>query len=231
MAPSKRGISIPWNFSPADFSIYAHAIDSGKISWVSNWEMWKPEGLPANVLFIPQCRTALEADNIKNYLTGYENDKMVEDFIGFNEPDIVDQAHLSVARGVELWQQHVLPMKETCKGVKIGSPAVSNGPDGIQWLKDFFQQLGGIEKSGVDHIVVSHLFLLFIRLFTTRWKKYSNTCSRESRSTGTDQKRKHSKSMCKAFTRLSIYQSGSRKLLVPDGIQHTLLATKTFCSS
>jgi hypothetical protein len=155
MPLTKRGISIPWNFRPGDFSIYTPAINSGKIAWISNWEMWKPEGLPPNVLFIPQCRTASDADNIKNYLQGYEHDSMVEDFIGFNEPDIVDQAHLSVTQGVELWQKHVLPMKETCKSVKIGSPAVSNGPDGIQWLKDFFQKFGGVENAGIDHIVVS----------------------------------------------------------------------------
>lgn len=157
MSPiSKRGLSVPWNFDPDDFSLYAAAIQSGKISWISNWEMWKPKGLPSNITYIPQCRTGNEADQIPNYLSGYQNDDQAQDFMGFNEPDIDSQANMSVDQAVELWRKHVLPTREHCGGVKFGSPAVSNGPNGISWLKEFFEKLGGTEKSGVDHVVIHY---------------------------------------------------------------------------
>jgi hypothetical protein len=151
---SKRGISVPWNFAPEDFTLYIPAFQSGKLSWVSNWEMWKPQGLPADVLYIPQCRTAKEADQIGAYLHDYHKQGKLESFIGFNEPDILDQANMSASQGVDLWKKHVLPMKEKCHGVRVGSPAVSNGENGIQWLHDFFGAMGGVKNAGVDHIVI-----------------------------------------------------------------------------
>jgi hypothetical protein len=117
--------------------------------------MWKPQGIPPNVLFIPQCRTGQNVKDIAKYLPGWQTDDKTQDFLGFNEPDIEHQAHMSASRGVGLWKQYILPIKQTNPGAKVGSPAVSNGPNGINWLKDFFNAMGGIEKAGVDHIVVS----------------------------------------------------------------------------
>ena len=104
----------------------------------------------------PQCRTAKEANQIHDYLTGYESDAQVCDFMGFNEPDIDSQANLPVDQAVELWKAHVLPVKAKLKGVRFGSPAVSNGPAGIPWLKEFFGKLGGLDSSGVDFIVIHY---------------------------------------------------------------------------
>jgi Glycosyl hydrolase catalytic core len=156
---SKRGICVPWNFSPDHFSLYQPAFASGKLSWISNWEMWKPQGLPADIHYVPQCRTANEADQIHNYLTGYQHDECVDDcFMGFNEPDIQDQANLNVTDAAKLWKTHVLTMREKCPNVRIGSPAASNAgpPKGLQWLDDFFKATGGIENSGVDFVVLHY---------------------------------------------------------------------------
>jgi hypothetical protein len=116
--------------------------------------MWKPKGLPSNITYVPQCRTAKESDQIHDYLTGYEHDDQVQDFMGYNEPDIDSQANMSVDEAVGLWKKHVLPMKEKCRGVKVGSPAVSNGQNGIPWLQHFFQNFNGLDSSGIDHIVI-----------------------------------------------------------------------------
>jgi hypothetical protein len=153
---SKRGICVPWNFEPGDFTLYQKAIDDGTISWLSNWEMWKPKGLPSNIIYIPQCRTANEAPQINDYLKVYESDSQVSGFLGFNEPDIDSQANLSAEKAVELWRQHVLPLKQTYPDLKVGSPAVSNGPGGIPWLTRFFDCLGGVQHSGVDHVAIHY---------------------------------------------------------------------------
>jgi O-glycosyl hydrolase len=73
---------------------------------------------------------------------------------GFNEPDIEAQANLSVTEAVELWNQYVLPMKKSCPGVRIGSPSISNGRHGFPWLVSFISALGGLQESGIDHIVL-----------------------------------------------------------------------------
>jgi hypothetical protein len=175
MSPNtKRGIAIPWNFDPADFALYQEAINAGKISWLSNWEMWKPQGLPANITYIPHCRTAKEAPQIMSYLSKYRDDTQVVDFMGFNEPDIKTQANMSVDHAVNLWREHVLPMKESCR-VRIGAPSISNGPEGLPWLEEFFARFGGVNESGVDFIPIHYYsddVEHFKRYVTAVYKQY-----------------------------------------------------------
>jgi hypothetical protein len=153
---SKRGICVPWNFSSNDFKLYEPAIDGGRLSWLGNWEMWKPKGIPQKLIYIPQCRTGTEATQIVDYMHGYRRDDQVHGFLGFNEPDIATQANLTVDRAANLWKKHVLPLKAEFPDLKIGSPSVSNGPEGLPWLHSFIESLGGIEKSGIDHICLHH---------------------------------------------------------------------------
>ena len=147
---------VPWNFSPDEFQLYQDAIDEGKISWCGNWEMWKPQGLPQTLQYIPQVRTAKEADQIGGYLSGYHADGSLHGFVGFNEPDISSQADMSVETAVDFWSKHVLPAKKNIPSFTLGSPAISNGPNGIPWLKDFIHRLGGIEKASIDVIVIHY---------------------------------------------------------------------------
>jgi hypothetical protein len=153
---SKRGICVPWNFEPEDFALYQAAVDKGTISWLYNWEMWKPKGLPSNIIYVPQCRTAADAGQIGDYLKRYENDDQVQGFLGFNEPDIDSQANMSVDDAVELWKEHVLPLKANFPSMRMGSPAVSNGQNGLRWLKSFFERLDGIQHAGIGHIVLHY---------------------------------------------------------------------------
>ncbi|QDS72173.1 hypothetical protein FKW77_004676 [Venturia effusa] len=150
----KRGISVPWNFDPKHFALYKQAIDAGKISWLFNWELWKPDGLPLTIIYVPQCRTGKEIEQVLPRLTKYLKDDQVQHFIGFNEPCINAQANLSVDEAIELWKKYVLPMKDQCPGVLIGSPSIANGKHGLPWLVSFISNLGGIQASGIDHIVL-----------------------------------------------------------------------------
>lgn len=78
---AKRGISIPWNFRPRHFALYTPAIEAGNLSWLCNWELRKPKGLPPNITFIPQCRTAKEASQVQRYLTRYLSDEQTHHFM------------------------------------------------------------------------------------------------------------------------------------------------------
>lgn len=155
---------VPWNFDTEEFKLYQDAIDKGKIAWCGNWEMWKPQGLPANLKYIPQVRTAKEANQIGAYLDGYHAEGNLHSFVGFNEPDINSQADMCVKDAVELWQQYVLPVKQKHPDYVQGSPAISNGPNGIPWLKEFIQQLGGLDNSKID-VIVLHYYSPNVRHF------------------------------------------------------------------
>lgn len=54
--------------------------------------------------------------------------------LGFNEPDYDQQSNVTVARALELW-----PLFEAT-GVRLGSPAVSAGVTGPEWLEDFMAE-------------------------------------------------------------------------------------------
>lgn len=151
MAPSKRGLGWPWDNPESAFSIYEPSIKNNHIEWLFNWEMWKPKGFPAGLDYTPQVRLGNQASTIDQFLTTLGVGK-VGHFIGFNEPDIAAEANMSVADGVKLWKQYVLPAKGKFK-FRLGSPAMSNGPNGKKWLQEFIQQLGGIEKAEIDFVV------------------------------------------------------------------------------
>ena len=146
---SKRGLSWPWDNPASHFPLYTPAITTGKLSWLFNWELWRPDGLPAGLQYIPCVRTAKEAPQIDQFLSSLPSP--VPYFLGFNEPDIADQANLTVDEAVRLWREFVLPAKKKY-GFRLGSPGISSAPAGKQWLREFLDKMHG--EDGVDFIVL-----------------------------------------------------------------------------
>lgn len=149
---SKRGIGWPWDNPASQFPLYASAISNNKISWLFNWELWKPEGLPSGLEYVPQVRLGTQAKDIIPFLSSFPEGS-VKHFFGFNEPDIADQANMGVDEGVKLWKDFVEPAKKKF-GFRLGSPGVSSDPKGKRWLQEFFQKLGREGSDNVDFLVV-----------------------------------------------------------------------------
>jgi hypothetical protein len=147
---SKRGLGWPWNNTAPEFALYNDAISSRKISWLFNWEMWKPEGTPGGIEYVPQVRVGNQASQIDQFLASIPKDSL-KYFMTFNEPDIPSQANMSVAEAVALWKQYVLPAKEKF-GFQLGSPGMSSDPKGKAWLQEFMAKLGGGDE--IDFVVV-----------------------------------------------------------------------------
>lgn len=61
--------------------------------------------------------------------------------LGFNEPDLAAQANCSAKDAAEVWKRVLQPLKR--KGYRLGSPAVTNGPDGKKWLGDWWAACAG----------------------------------------------------------------------------------------
>ena len=151
--PCKRGLGWPWDHPASLYSLYAASINSKHISWVFNWELWRPEGTPANIEWVPCVRTAAQAKDIIPFLTDITSNQHVEikNFLGFNEPEIPDQANLSVDEAVRLWKESVLPAKAKFS-FRLGSPGMSSDVARSKpWLNAFFSQIG---DSSIDFLVV-----------------------------------------------------------------------------
>jgi hypothetical protein len=72
--------------------------------------------------------------------------------LGFNEPEIPDQANLGVDEAVQLWRDVVLPVKRKL-GLRLGSPGMSSDVGRSKpWLNAFLSQLHGGDE--IDFLVV-----------------------------------------------------------------------------
>jgi hypothetical protein len=152
---SKRGLGWPWDSSASQFKLYAPYYTSGRISWVFNWETWVPESLPVQVEWIPCVRTAGNAKDVDAFLTDILLNRglKAEALLGFNEPEISEQANLSVETAVDLWRRIILPAKNKF-GLRLGSPGMSSDVGRSKpWLSSFLAQLGAGEH-GIDFLVV-----------------------------------------------------------------------------
>jgi len=114
-------------------------------SWYYNWSA-TPDGIstPASVAFVPMIKTPRDV----NAATLSEVKHEGKFLLGFNEPDVANEANLTVSQALNLW-----PRLEAT-GMELGSPAVSFGTNKTSgWLGQFMQ---GARDRGyrVDFITV-----------------------------------------------------------------------------
>jgi len=150
----KRGVGWPWDNPATHFLLYNPYISAGKLTWLFNWELWRPEGTPAHMEWVPCVRTAAQAKDIDPFLTDITNNQgvLVKHFLGFNEPEHHDQANMSVDEAVRLWREAILPAKAKF-GFRLGSPGMTSDVGQCKpWLTEFLQKLG--RDGGIDFLVV-----------------------------------------------------------------------------
>ncbi|KEF61789.1 uncharacterized protein A1O9_03359 [Exophiala aquamarina CBS 119918] len=158
---NKRGLGWPWNEPATHFSLYQAYITSGKITWLFNWEVWVPDSLPQQVEWIPCVRTPANVKDVDPFLSDIIHNRAFKTsaLLGFNEPEIPEQANMTVEQAVELWRQVVLPAKAKF-GFRLGSPGMSSDVGRSKpWLNSFLSQLAG--QDGIAFLVVHWYGLLF----------------------------------------------------------------------
>ncbi len=125
---------------------------SSAISWAYNWDSQPGGTLSPNIQFVPQFwgPIPVHTDHWKT-----NADKALAagstHFLGFNEPDIAEQANLLPPAAVTAWKTYLEPYAGK---VKLGSPSVCNGPEptkGLQWLSTF---LDGCSSCTIDFIAI-----------------------------------------------------------------------------
>ncbi|GAA5944403.1 glycoside hydrolase family protein [Sporobolomyces koalae] len=124
------------------------------ICWAYNWNS-KGGGLKDGVMYVPMLWGPKQLDGWPAAAQA-GIDSGATHLLGFNEPDIDEQAHLSPTKAAELWSSAIQPF--ATKNVKLVSPAVSNGvktddgrPMGVPWLLEF---LTACDKCTIDAVAL-----------------------------------------------------------------------------
>jgi len=102
-----------------------------KAYWHYSWGNELKDNEPENVEYVPMFWGKKVEDATLTYLKQLKEEGKIKYLLGFNEPDGVKQANMSVDESVALW-----PKLEEL-GLPLGSPATVGNPSDNEWLKDF----------------------------------------------------------------------------------------------
>lgn len=173
----KRGVGVNSMFN-ADYEALAPGV-----SWFYNWANLPPttdinppygDFPQLGMDFIPMCwNRNYSLENIANYLSSHPETKYL---LGYNEPNFIDQAHLTPAEAAEDWPKIQQFAKE--HSLKLVSPAVNwsgwaQYNDPCTWLDEFFALLPD-KGAGIDYIAC-HFYVpgvASIKENIARLKKY-----------------------------------------------------------
>ncbi|KAJ7481645.1 hypothetical protein FB451DRAFT_1338348 [Mycena latifolia] len=128
----KRGLPVVQN-SESDLG----KANGGQCSWFYNWSPTPPTSAPL-----------WGRDNVAGF-TDTVHRVGAKTILSFNEPDMTSQSNISPGEAAQLWQQHIQPLKSD--GVRLGSPAISSGPNGLPWLAAFIK---ACNECTIDFIAV-----------------------------------------------------------------------------
>ncbi|ODQ51667.1 hypothetical protein SAICODRAFT_141982, partial [Saitoella complicata NRRL Y-17804] len=129
----KRGLAWPWdNTDPVSL------FSTPKVSWLYDWSPSPVAAIPSNIEFVPMQWNGVNIQNLDAIVQEYA----YEHILGFNEPERTDQSNMNATYAAQLWKQYMNPLSKKY-GIKLGAPAITNDPEGIPWIVDFFTACNG----------------------------------------------------------------------------------------
>ncbi|EME89501.1 uncharacterized protein MYCFIDRAFT_206374 [Pseudocercospora fijiensis CIRAD86] len=144
LSKSKRGLC--WPVENQD-PIHIFTKPGSKISWIYNWSPTPtPSPNPSSLEFIPMQWNHINIEHLPKILESSPSPYVLT----FNEPDLPSQANMSpeLAADQFVFFHPPSPPLTDCiflsfpsQGYRIGSPSISNSPDGAQWLSTFLQYI------------------------------------------------------------------------------------------
>ncbi|GLZ57141.1 sigma-70 family RNA polymerase sigma factor [Micromonospora sp. NBRC 107095] len=123
ISSARKGVGV-WNFAGA-----SQALANSKAGWYYTWGTQHPGiSTPRGATFVPMIRSA---ENVT--ATELARARAAGPYLlTFNEPDLPEQANMTVEQALDLWPQLM------ATGSRLGSPAVAwGGPDPQGWLDRF----------------------------------------------------------------------------------------------
>lgn len=147
---AKRGVSFSWQMD-ADFDLLGSAV-----SWSYNWANTYASTQEAKyqqygIQYVPMCwNNNYSAANITAYYSSHKNQQNY--LLGYNEPNLTDQANMTPAQAAEKWGDVVSLAKSN--NARLISPAMNWGTlagwsNGVQWLQSFFQLVNPDDIHGI----------------------------------------------------------------------------------
>ncbi|XXG95258.1 hypothetical protein Hte_001518 [Hypoxylon texense] len=138
---SKRGlVYVPNDDSPGDDQIW---VQSGSdLTWYYNYESTPSSafsGVPQDRFeFVPMLWGPVDGttflDSVQSQMDAGLN---ITHVLGFNEPDSPYNggSNIQPSEAADIWVKNIAPLAD--RGVQLGLPACTGGPDGLPWLRQF----------------------------------------------------------------------------------------------
>ncbi|KAL8971325.1 MAG: hypothetical protein Q9197_003334 [Variospora fuerteventurae] len=117
--------------------------------WLYNWAQTPGGAVDTTKEFVPMLWNTSSVFHTPKWVENAEAAIAAGSthLLAFNEPDLPAQANMDVSQSVAGWLEYMEPFHVKHNGaVKLGSPAVCNGPEaylGLSYLKDFLDACGG----------------------------------------------------------------------------------------
>lgn len=131
--PRKRGLCWPVDNHGKDEPLHFTKPGS-KVSWLYNWSPRRTPGADA-LEFVPMQWNHVHMDDLAHHLRAAGAGTV----LGFNEPELPDQANMPVDLAAAEWVRCVEPLRQ--QGVRCGSPGVSSAPHAVGWLAQFLAKI------------------------------------------------------------------------------------------
>lgn len=147
---AKRGVSFNWQMD-ADFDLLGPAV-----SWSYNWANTYASNQETKyqqhgIHYVPMCwNNSYSAANISAYYAAHASQQNY--LLGYNEPNLTDQANMTPTQAAEKWGDVVALAKNN--NARLISPAMNWGTlpgysNGVQWLQEFFTKVNSNDISGI----------------------------------------------------------------------------------
>lgn len=128
---------------------WLNKVKAVNVSWHYSWGAVFAAGEPTTVEYVPMIWGQWFTDSTLTSLQSLVKQGEIKNLLGFNEPDNLQQANMTVQQAIALWP------KLMSLNIPLGSPAAVNalGP----WMQNFMHQADSLHYR-VDFITV-HLYV------------------------------------------------------------------------
>ncbi|KZM23430.1 uncharacterized protein EKO05_0003966 [Ascochyta rabiei] len=126
-------------------------VGGSRVTWAYNWDSRSHGDIDAWFEFVPMLhsnradQTGKWAEDVR--AAAFANKDAPTHLLGFNEPDNCEPgmggACMDLGSSIAAWKQHMEPQKSLKEKMYLGSPAVTNGPNGLAYLSSFINACTG----------------------------------------------------------------------------------------
>lgn len=118
--------------------------ESSKVSWYYTWSATSWVQPAPNLEFVPMLWGGQDVSDFSQAVTSSSiASNGWTHILGMNEPQEESQSNLSPQDAATMWKTYLEPLRAANPNIRLGSPAPSSNPNGIQWIWDFLGNCNG----------------------------------------------------------------------------------------